>query len=292
MIKSMTGFGSAKGSCEKLEISVELKSVNNRYLDCTIKLPRVFGALEEPLKAIIQNNISRGKVDVYIAIYSSKADDIEIKVNHSLAKAYVSALKTMAEEYGLSGAVTVTDLTRFPDVLQAEKRETDPEQLRVSISEILLSALSGFNEMRIREGEKLSRDIPARLDEIERLTAIAEEISPRCVAEYRKKLETRMNEILQTAEIDEARILTEAAIFADRIAINEETVRLRSHVEQLRQLLESQEPVGRKIDFLVQEFNREANTIGSKGNNTEMSRTVVDLKAEIEKIREQAQNIE
>jgi len=292
MIKSMTGFGSAKGSCEKLEISVELKSVNNRYLDCTIKLPRVFGALEEPLKAIIQNNISRGKVDVYIAIDSSKADDIEIKVNHSLAKAYVSALKTMAEENGLSGAVTVTDLTRFPDVLQAEKRETDPEQLRVSISEILLSALSGFNEMRIREGEKLSRDISARLDEIERLTAIAEEISPRCVAEYRKKLETRMNEILQTAEIDEARILTEAAIFADRIAINEETVRLRSHVEQLRQLLESQEPVGRKIDFLVQEFNREANTIGSKGNNTEMSRTVVDLKAEIEKIREQAQNIE
>ena len=292
MIKSMTGFGSAKGSCEKLEISVELKSVNNRYLDCTIKLPRVFGALEEPLKAIIQNNISRGKVDVYIAIDSSKADDIEIKVNHSLAKAYVSALKTMAEENGLSGAVTVTDLTRFPDVLQAEKRETDPEQLRVSISEILLSALSGFNEMRIREGEKLSRDISARLDEIERLTAIAEEISPRCVAEYRKKLETRMNEILQTAEIDEARILTEAAIFADRIAINEESVRLRSHVEQLRQLLESQEPVGRKIDFLVQEFNREANTIGSKGNNTEMSRTVVDLKAEIEKIREQAQNIE
>jgi uncharacterized protein (TIGR00255 family) len=198
----------------------------------------------------------------------------------------------MAEENGLSDCINVADLTRFPDVLLAEKRETDPEQLCLSISGILEEALSGFNEMRIREGGKLKRDITARLDEIERLTDIAEEISPRSVAEYRKKLEIRMNEILQNADIDETRILTEAAIFADRVAINEETVRLRSHVSQLRILLDSQEPVGRKIDFLVQEFNREANTIGSKGNDAEMSRVIVDLKAEIEKIREQAQNIE
>ena len=292
MIRSMTGFGSAKGTCGKIEISVELKSVNNRYLDCTVKLPRVFSLLEEPLKAIIQKDISRGKVDAYVSIDSSNADDIEIKVNHPLVKSYVMALRSMAEENGLSDNINVTDLTRFPDVLLAEKRETDPEQLCASISSILEEALSSFNEMRIREGEKLRCDITARLDEIERLTNIAEEISPRSVAEYRKKLEIRMSEILQNAEIDETRILTEAAIFADRVAINEETVRLRSHVSQLRMLLNSQEPVGRKIDFLVQEFNREANTIGSKGNDTEMSRVIVDLKAEIEKIREQAQNIE
>ena len=292
MIRSMTGFGSAKGSFEKLEISVELKSVNNRYLDCTVKLPRVFNSLEEPLKSIIQKHISRGKVDVYIMIDSSNADDIEIKVNHPLAKAYVTALRSIAGENGLSDNINVTDLTRFPDVLQAEKRETDPELLCASISGILLEALSGFNDMRIREGERLKCDITARLNEIERLTAIAEEISPRSVAEYRKKLETRMNEILQTTEIDEARVLTEAAIFADRVAINEETVRLRSHISQLREMLDSQDGVGRKIDFLVQEFNREANTIGSKGNDAEMSRIIVDLKAEIEKIREQAQNIE
>jgi len=288
----MTGFGSAKGASGKMEISVELKSVNNRYLDCTIKLPRVFSALEEPLKAIVQSHISRGKVDVYIAIDASDSDDIEIRVNHSLASAYVTALKSIAEANGLACNINVSELTRFPDVLQAEKREADPEQLCADISGILGEALSGFNEMRLREGEKLRRDIMARLAGIERLTAAAEEISPRSVAEYKKKLETRMGEMLQTANIDEARILMEAAIFADRTAINEETVRLRSHISQLRDLLDSREPVGRKIDFLVQEFNREANTIGSKGNDVEMARTIVDLKAEIEKIREQAQNIE
>jgi len=288
----MTGFGSAKGVCGKMEVSVELKSLNNRYLDCSVKLSRVFSSLEEPLKAIISKHISRGKVDAYIVIDTSNSDDIDIKINRPLAKAYVTALKTMAEENDLTCSINVTDLTRFPDVLQAEKREIDSEQLCADISGILEEALSGFNNMRLREGEKLKRDITARLAEIERLTAVAEEISPRSVVEYRKKLEARMNEILQTSNIDEARILTEAGIFADRIAINEETVRLRSHIAQLRELLDSREPVGRKIDFLVQEFNREANTIGSKGNDVEMSRTIVDLKAEIEKIREQAQNIE
>jgi len=288
----MTGFGSAKGASGKMEISVELRSVNNRYLDCTVKLPRVFSSLEEPLKAIVQGSISRGKVDVYVAIDASDADDVEIKVNHSLASAYVTALKSIAEANGLACNINVSELTRFPDVLQAEKREADPEQLCADIGGILGEALSGFNEMRMREGGKLRRDIMARLAEIERLTAAAEEISPRSVAEYKKKLETRLGEMLQTANIDEARILTEAAIFADRTAINEETVRLRSHISQLRGLLDSREPVGRKIDFLVQELNREANTIGSKGNDVEMARTIVDLKAEIEKIREQAQNIE
>jgi len=292
MIKSMTGYGGAKGASGKLEISVEIKSVNNRYLDCTVKLPRLFISFEEPLKSVVQNHISRGKVDVFIVIDSSNADDIEIKLNRPLAEAYISTLREMTETFGLSGNIGAVELSRFPDVVQVEKREADQDQLCKDISIVLSEAISGFNEMRAREGEKLYRDITERLDEIERLTILAEEISPRSVAEYRKKLELRMQEVLQTADIDQQRILTEAAIFADRVAISEETVRLRSHIAQLRDMLCSGEPVGRKIDFLVQEFNREANTIGSKGNDPEMSRLTVDMKAEIEKIREQAQNIE
>ena len=292
MIKSMTGYGGAKGASGKLELSIEVKSVNNRYLDSTIKMPRVFNSLEEPLKAIVHKAISRGKVDVFISIDSSKSDDIEIKVNRPLVEAYVTALRTIAWENELSSDLRVADLTRFPDILQAEKREVDADALCNDLSTVLEAALLNFNEMRKREGDKLSHDISLRLDEIERLTKLAEELSPKSVEEYRKKLEARMNEILQTTNIDEARILTEAAVFADRVAINEETVRLRSHIEQLRELICSEEPVGRKIDFLLQEFNREANTIGSKGNDTEMSKIIVDLKAEIEKIREQAQNIE
>ena len=292
MIKSMTGYGRGRGASGKLEISIEIKSVNNRYLDCSIKLPRVFNALEESLKAIVQSSISRGKVDVYIVIDSSNADDIEIKINKPLIQAYVSALRDIAFNHELISDIRVTDLTRFPDILQAEKREVDTEQLRSDISAVLEAALADFNAMRVREGEKLSRDILARLEEIERLTELAVELSPRSVEEYRKKLEVRMSEILQMTNIDESRILTEAALFADRVAINEETVRLRSHIAQLREILNDTEPVGRKIDFLVQEFNREANTIGSKGNDAEMSKVIVDLKSEIEKIREQAQNIE
>jgi len=292
MIKSMTGYGGAKGASGKLEISVEVKSVNNRYLDSTIKLPRMFNAFEETLKAIVHGSISRGKVDVYVTIDSSNADDITIKINRPLVEAYVSALRTIAWEHELGSDIRVTDLTRFPDILQAEKREVEADKLCADICTVLKDALDDFNEMRKREGEKLGRDILSRLEEIERLTAIAAELSPKSVEEYRKKLEIRMSEVLQAANIDEARILTEAALFADRVAINEETVRLRSHISQLREMITSDEPVGRKIDFLVQEFNREANTIGSKGNDTEISKIIVDLKAEIEKIREQAQNIE
>ena len=292
MIRSMTGYGSAKGVYDKTEISVEIKSVNNRYLDCTLKLPRVYYALEDSLKSIIQNHISRGKVDAYISVDSSRSNDVEIKINRPLAEAYIDALREMARDYNLSFNVSAMDMTRFPDVLQAEKREADTELLYAKIRDVLKDALSGFNEMRVREGKKLHIDISARLTEIESYTDLVEEISPRSTAEYRKKLEIRMNEILQAADIDESRILTEAALFAERVAINEEVVRLRSHIEQLRDLLESVEPVGRKLDFLVQEFNREANTIGSKGNDPEIARIVIALKSEIEKIREQAQNIE
>jgi len=292
MIKSMTGYGGAKGTSGQLGISIEVKSVNNRYLDCTIKIPRVYTALEEPLKSVVQQHISRGKVDVFIMIDTSNADDVEIKMNLPLIEAYIKALKDMSEHFEISCDLSVIDVTRFSDVLRAEKRETDNEQLLTDISAILKDALSEFNKMRNREGKKLHTDFIERLNKIEKLTSQVEEISPKSVAEYRVKLETRMQEVLQTANIDEARILTEAAIFADRVAINEETVRLRSHIAQLREMLDASEPVGRKIDFLIQEFNREANTIGSKGNDTDISRVVVEMKSEIEKIREQAQNVE
>ena len=292
MIKSMTGFGSAKGSSGRLEITVEIKSVNNRHLDCSVKIPRVFASIEETLKSIVQGNISRGKVDVSVFIDSSNADDIEIKVNQSLAKAYITALRDIAKDNELGSDISVTDLTRYPDILQASRREVDTSVLANDISEILKTALSGFDKMRCLEGERLKDDISARLIQIEELTTKAEEVSPETVTQYREKLESRITEVLQSTEIDQARILTEAAIFADRISVDEETVRLRSHIAQLRDLLEQNEPVGRKIDFLLQEFNREANTIGSKGNNTQMSKIIIDLKSEIEKIREQVQNIE
>jgi len=292
MIKSMTGYGGAKGTSGKTEISVEVKSVNNRYLDCSIKMPRVFSAFEGTLKEIVQSCISRGKIDVYVTIDSTNADDIEIRVNSPLAKSYVEALKQIALENELRDEIRIADITRFPDILHAEKREVDSEKLAGDIGDVLKSALVDFNKMRAREGEKLSRDMSDRLDEIVRLTDLIELLSPKSVLEYRKRLEARMCEVLESTSIDEDRILAEAAIFADRTAVNEEIVRLRSHISQLRDLISADEPVGRKIDFLVQEFNREANTIGSKGNDSEMSKVVVSLKSEIEKIREQVQNIE
>lgn len=292
MIKSMTGYGSAKGVSGAIDITVELKSVNNRYLDCNIKMPRVYAAVEESLKSIVTRSISRGKVDVFVNIDTSKADNVSIKINKPVADAYMAVLKTISTEYGLPGNVSTIDLTRFPDVLQLEKTEADLEVLAVDMGSVLAAALHDFDAMRTREGANLSADISQRLNEVERLTNKVEELSPKTVADYRAKLEAKMTEVLQNRELDSNRILMEAAIFADRVAVSEETVRLKSHVEQLRTMLKSREPVGRKLDFLIQELNREANTIGSKGNDAEMARIVVDLKAEIEKIREQAQNIE
>jgi uncharacterized protein (TIGR00255 family) len=298
MTKSMTGYGSAKGSfgtpgvSGTIDITVELKSVNNRYLDCTIKIPRVYAAMEDTLKSAVTRSISRGKVDVYVTIDTSRAENVTIRVNKPAADAYMAVLKTLSEAYNLPGTVSAIDLTRFPEVLQLEKNETDMEALTGDVASVLEQALIDFDTMRRREGENLASDMSFRLDEILRLTQRAEELSPKSVADYRAKLEARMAEVLQNKELDETRILMEAALFADRVAINEETVRLKSHVAQLRAMLAAKEPIGRKLDFLVQELNREANTIGSKGNDAEMARIVVDLKAEIEKIREQAQNIE
>ena len=292
MIKSMTGYGSAKGTVEGLEITVELKSVNNRYLDTSVRLPRSFLFAEELVKSSVQKHISRGKVDVFVSVNSSAAGDVAVQVNEALLKSYVEAIRHIAEEYGLHDDLTALNVARFPDVLSVEKKDLDTEALSEGLAAITEAALKDFDAMRLREGEKLRDDVLFRLDTIHSLVCTVEEKTPETVAAYRKRLEAKMAEVLGTAGIDESRILTEAAVFADHIAVDEETVRLRSHMDQLRTMINGNSPTGRKIDFLIQEFNREANTIGSKCQNSEIAHVVVDLKSEIEKIREQIQNIE
>ena len=292
MIKSMTGYGCAKGTSGQLELTIEMRSVNNRYLDCNIRIPRVYTAFEDSMKSLIQKHVSRGKVDVYVTIDSSKSEDFEITLNKPLADAYLQVLSQMAFDYDIKNDVTVMNLAKFPDVLSVEKKESDVEKLSEDINKVLEKALIDYDKMRTVEGEKLFADMNSRLNTIEHLVAMAEERSPKTVEEYRAKLVSRMQEVLKSNDIDESRILLEAAIFADKIAVSEETVRLRSHIAQMRDMLCADEPIGRKIDFLIQELNREANTMGSKGNDVEMARIVVDIKAEIEKIREQVQNVE
>jgi uncharacterized protein (TIGR00255 family) len=292
VIKSMTGYGSATGERGGAEIRVEMRSVNNRYFDFNLKIPRAYMSIEEPLKQRVQKRISRGKIDVFVTLDLTGANTDAVQVNLNLARAYMDAIRNVSDELGVRDDISALDIVRLPDVLKVEREDADSEELIAAIGETLDAALEMFDASRGREGERLGADIAARLDEIERLTALAEERSPVTAAEYGRKLQLRIEETLQNHSVDDQRILTEVAIFADKVAINEETVRLRSHIAELRRMLALPEPIGRKLDFLVQELNREANTIGSKGNDAEMSRTVVDLKAEIEKIREQAQNIE
>ena len=292
MIKSMTGYGGAKGSAEGLSVSIELKSVNNRYLDVSVKLPRTMLFAEEPIKAAVGRHISRGKVDVFVTVDQSASDDMEVRVNEPLLKGYIEALSAAAEKFGLQNDMTVMSLCRLPDVLSTDRREIDSSALMTGITEILERALTEYDAMRLREGEKLRDDVLARLETISRLPGVVEENAPKTVAEYRARLEQKLQEVLATANIDESRVLTEAAIFADKIAVDEETVRLRSHISQLRGLTNGESPAGRKMDFLIQELNREANTIGSKCQNADIAHVVVELKAEIEKIREQIQNVE
>jgi uncharacterized protein (TIGR00255 family) len=294
MIRSMTGYGGAKGLSGKLEISVEIKSVNNRFLDCGVKLPRLYSYAEESIKAHVQSYISRGKVDIYVSIDSSDADDVTIKLNTPLLNAYNEAFKQMREEYGIGGEMKIADYCRINDLFIIEKKETDAETFTTDLAAIVKEALSAFNAMREREGQKLAGDILSKLDEIERLRGLIAIRSPLAVADYREKLLKRMKEVLSGVNADEARILTEAALFADKTAVDEELVRLESHIAQIREMFQSGSGtgVGRKLDFIIQELNREANTIGSKCGDLEMTKCVVDLKAEIEKIREQAQNIE
>ena len=292
MIKSMTGYGSAKGVVDGLEISIELKSVNNRYLDTSVRLPRSFLFAEESIKACVQSHISRGKVDVFVNVDSSQAGDVTVKVNEALLRGYMDAITLISERYGLANDVTAQSLSRYPDVLTVEKKDFDAEAITAGIVKITEAALADFDSMRLREGEKLRDDVLSRLETIRGFVSTVEEKAPETLAEYRKRLEQKMAEVLGTSGIDENRILAEAALFADHIAVDEETVRLRSHMAQLTSMIQGNSPTGRQIDFLIQEFNREANTIGSKCQNSQIAHVVVDLKSEIEKIREQIQNIE
>ena len=292
MIRSMTGYGRAKETIHNRDITIELRSVNNRFLDCTVKIPRVYTFCEDVVRAQVQKAITRGKVDVFITIQSVGAEATTVTVNRDLAAGYVRALHGLAEEYGLRDDISVMGVARFPDVLTGSKAEEDMESLSADICTVLQQAIAGYNAMREAEGARLCEDIVGRLATIEALTGTIEERSPDTVAEYRERLSAKMKEVLQSTTIEESRILMEAAIYSDKVAVDEETVRLHSHVAQLRAMLESGGVIGRKADFLIQELNREANTIGSKCCDIAISESVIALKAEIEKIREQIQNVE
>ena len=293
MIKSMTGYGRARKTLNKRDITIEVRSVNNRYLDCTVKMPRMYAFAEDAVKQLVQKSISRGKVDVFVTVDASAADVAKVTVNRELAAQYAAALCELASVCGPTAfKVTPDQLARFPEVLTVTKADEDLETVSADLCAVLEEALAAFHAMRSVEGEKLAEDIAGRLDAIERYTCQVEERSPQIVAEYRAKLTARMQEVLQSATVDPQRILTEAAIYADKVAVDEETVRLRSHVAQLRTMLESDEPMGRKMDFLIQEVNRESNTIGSKCSDVAIAQVVVGLKAEVEKMREQVQNVE
>lgn len=288
----MTGYGRAVETVAGREITVEIRSVNNRYLDCTVKLPRLFSFAEDALKQKVKEYVTRGKVDVYVSVGASQTGDVSISLNRPVLEGYLAAMRMIAADYDVRDDISVNSLSRLPDVFTVEKSEEDEDALKADLVAVAEKALEAYNAMRQTEGLALENDLKAKAQNILSLVAKVEQRSPITVAEYRERLEAKMREVLESTSIDEARILTEAAIFADKVAVDEETVRLRSHLQQLDTMLSSSEPIGRKLDFLMQEMNREANTIGSKGNDIEQARTVVEIKAELEKIREQMQNIE
>lgn len=292
MIKSMTGFGRAQEIIDGMSISVEIKSVNHRYFDFSSRVPRTFGFLDEKLKSYIQSKVSRGKIECAVSIEALEMDDCIVMVNHSLAAGYIAALKEIGERYDLKDDITVSSVAKYHDIFSVHKSEADEERIWNAVKSVADKALDSFVSMREKEGEKLKDDILSRCDTILSLVSFIEERSPQTVIEYNAKLLERMKTVLDEVQVDEQRILTEAAIYADKIAVAEETVRLRSHISQMHEFMDSEVAIGRKMDFLVQEFNREANTIGSKAQDTEIAKRVIDIKAEIEKIREQVQNIE
>ena len=292
MIKSMTGYGRGEMVLRGRPITVELRSVNNRYLDCTVKMPRIYVFAEDAVKRLVQKRISRGKVDVFVTIGPSELGDVSISINRPVADGYYAALRDLKDSYQLKDDISVSLLSRFPEVFLVEKNQEDLEAMSADICTVLSLALEDFDAMRAREGEKLRQDVESKARTIACLTGKVAERAPGIVADYRARLSAKMAEILQNTQIDEGRILTEAAIFADKVAVDEEVVRLRSHLSQLEHMLEQGGTIGRKLDFLIQEFNREANTIGSKCSDIETAGYVVEIKAEIEKIREQIQNIE
>lgn len=288
----MTGFGRCLESVDGKTIVVEIKSVNHRYFEFSSRVPRSCGYLDEKLKSFIQVKVSRGKIDVGVSIQSDGVSDEKIEVNSEVAKGYITALRSANEELGLEDDLTLSRIMRLPDIFDVKKIEEDEETVWNEVRSVAEKALERFIAMRETEGVKMRDDILSRLDYITELVEKIEKKSPETTEKYRKKLFDKISEILNDTNVDEQRILTEAAIFSEKTAVDEETVRLRSHINQCREMLSMNEAVGRKLDFLIQEFNREANTIGSKCQDIEITKVVVDLKSEIEKIREQVQNIE
>ena len=295
MIKSMTGFGREHVIAEGREIIVEIRSVNHRYFEFTARTPRTYGYLDEKLKSFLKGGISRGKVEVAVSIYNQEGTDAEIELNLPVAKGYLDALRTASNELDLRDDLALSNIMRMPDVFTVVKKTEDEEVIWNQVKGVAQTALERFVQMRETEGVKMYEDVSSRLDFIEETVGKIEEYQPSVAKSYSDRLYEKISETLKSLDIDKIdhqRVLTEVAIFADKVAIDEETVRLRSHISQFRDLIKSDEPVGRKLDFLVQEVNREVNTIGSKANDLTIARMVVDLKAEIEKIREQIQNIE
>ena len=292
MIKSMTGYGRAVETVNGREFTVELRSVNNRYLDCSVKMPRSVSFAEEAVKQAVKQSVSRGKVDVFITIKSENSDDTKITLNASVLEGYLTAMRQMVSEFGVRDDISVSTVSRLPEVFSVEKPEVDEEQLKADLMSVVTKALDGYDAMRCTEGKALDADLRSRGNTILELVSQVEAGNAQTVIDYRARLENKLKEVLANTAIEESRILTEAAIFADKVCVDEETVRLRSHLQQMNTMLTGGGAVGRKLDFLLQEMNREANTIGSKCTDVRLARIVVDIKAELEKIREQTQNIE
>ena len=288
----MTGYGRAVETVNGREFTVEIRSVNNRYLDCSVRLPRILSFGEEAVKQAVKGAVSRGKVDVFISVRSEAGDEVQVTLNESVLKGYLTAMQKMVEEFGVRDDIQVSTLSRLPEMFQIEKPQVDEEQLLADLMAVVHKALSSYDEMRSTEGRALEQDLRKRGNTILDFVGMVEQGNAQTVIDYRTRLENKLREVLENTAIDESRILTEAAIFADKVAVDEETVRLRSHIDQMNNMLTTGGAIGRKLDFLLQEMNREANTIGSKCTDVNLARIVVDIKAELEKIREQTQNIE
>ncbi len=292
MLLSMTGFGRERAEFDEREVLVEIRSVNHRFYEFGARTPRAYGYLDDKLKTLLGGKISRGKVEVSVYIYNKEGVNADISVNKELAHGYIDALRSVADELAVEDDLKLSDIMRLPDLFTVVKTQENEEQVWEQVRTAAETALGRFIEMRRTEGVKMHDDIASRLDTIEKSIGVIEERSPKVTEAYRERLAAKIAEVVGDRNIDDSRVLTEAAIFSEKTAVDEETVRLRSHVAQFRTLIESGEPVGRKLDFLVQEMNREINTTGSKCSDLEMTRTVVDMKSELEKIREQIQNVE
>lgn len=292
MLKSMTGFGRATEHIGGLDVTVEIKSVNHRYFEFSCRVPRVYQFLEDKLKGLCQQSISRGKIELGVFIEDNSENSTVVEINRSYADAYIAALKQLASEYRIKNDLKISAIAGNSELFRVRRNEIDDETVTEAVMTVAQKAIESFIEMRKVEGERLCADIASRSETILGKVALVEERSPETVKAYRERLEQKVRELLESASVDEQRLITETAIFADKVAVDEETVRLRSHIKQLNSLLNEEVPMGKKLDFIVQEMNRETNTIGSKCQDVDIAHIVVDIKSEIEKIREQIQNIE